>query len=363
MSIFRKDQMIHGNEYTCHVYAKGHGFAGKKILDQSMEAIRIMAEECDHLQGFIFYRSLGGGTGTGFTSLLTEKLTSTFDKIGIHEYSILPGSHPSSSAVAVYNTVLSIADTLQTPKCAFMFDNNILFKWCKERLNILDPSYSNMNDILARILSSITASLRFQSALNVTLDDFHRSLIPHPQLCFPLASFAPISPSSEPTECTAHELIKACFSDENQLLNCRLKNGEFLASSLMFSGNVRTVDANKVLTKLRSSNQIKFVDWCQSIFKAGFNPRPTHIYPKTELAITKRQLCMLTNTTELSKVFRGLRRKYEKLIKKKAFFHLYMDEGMEERDFFGAAEKLHTLEKNYEEIQHNNYCPKNAILE
>jgi tubulin alpha len=39
-----------------------------------IDRIRSMADNCNGLQGFIIFHAFGGGTGSGFTSLLMDKL-------------------------------------------------------------------------------------------------------------------------------------------------------------------------------------------------------------------------------------------------------------------------------------------------
>lgn len=63
---------------------------GKEMLDAALDSIRRTTDECENLQGFIIYRSYGGGTGSGFTTILSERLHNEFDKCTIMEYGIYP---------------------------------------------------------------------------------------------------------------------------------------------------------------------------------------------------------------------------------------------------------------------------------
>lgn len=47
---------------------------GKTYIDEVLNKVISMAEACNNFKGFIFYHSIGGGTGSGFTTLLISRL-------------------------------------------------------------------------------------------------------------------------------------------------------------------------------------------------------------------------------------------------------------------------------------------------
>lgn len=73
--LFHPEQLITGKEDAANNYARGHYTIGKEIVDLVLDRIRKLADQCSGLQGFLIFHSFGGGTGSGFTSLLMERLS------------------------------------------------------------------------------------------------------------------------------------------------------------------------------------------------------------------------------------------------------------------------------------------------
>lgn len=60
-----------------------------------------------------------------------------------------------------------------------MVDNEAIYDICKKNLNIVSPGFSNLNRLIAQVVSSVTASLRFDGSLNVDLNEFQTNLVPY----------------------------------------------------------------------------------------------------------------------------------------------------------------------------------------
>jgi tubulin alpha len=121
-----------------------------------------------------------------------ERLSFDYGKKTKLDFSIYPAPKIISAVVEPYNSILTTHSTLEHSDCTFMFDNEALFDICSSGLDIERPSFTNINRIVAQVVSSITASLRFDGTLKVDLTDFQTNLVPYPRIHFPLVAYAPI---------------------------------------------------------------------------------------------------------------------------------------------------------------------------
>ncbi len=105
---------------------------------------------------------------------------------------VSPSPQVSTAVVEPYNSVLSTHALLEHTDCTFCLDNEALYDVCRRNLDIERPSYTNLNRLIAQVVSSLTASLRFDGALNVDVTEFQTNLVPYPRIHFMLTSYAPV---------------------------------------------------------------------------------------------------------------------------------------------------------------------------
>ncbi|RXG70597.1 Tubulin alpha-8 chain, partial [Armadillidium vulgare] len=290
--LFSPSNLITGKEDAANNYARGHYTVGKEQKNVVVEAIRKQQEMCSGLQGFLIFHSFGGGTGSGFGSLLLEELS---------------------------------------------------------------VEYPKKSKLCFSILSSTTASLRFDGALNVDLTEFQTNLVPYPRIHFPLATYAPVvsADRAQHDNFDVSSITAKCFEPTHQMVKCDPSKGKYMACCLLYRGDVVPKDVNHAIGLIRQKKSIAFVDWCPTGFKVGINYQPPTVVPGGDLAKIDRAVCCLSNTTAISEAWQRLDHKFDLMYAKRAFVHWYVGEGMEEGEFTEAREDLAALEMDYNEVEQN----------
>ncbi|SAM00275.1 hypothetical protein [Absidia glauca] len=348
----RSEQLISGKEDAANNYARGHYTVGKEMVDTVLDRVRKLADNCTGLQGFLVFHSFGGGTGSGFGSLLMERLSVDYGKKSKLEFSVYPAPQVSTAVVEPYNSILTTHTTLEHADCSFMVDNEAIYDICRRNLDIERPTYSNLNRLIAQVVSSITASLRFDGSLNVDLNEFQTNLVPYPRIHFPLVTYAPIISAAKAhhEQMSVSEITYSCFEPNSQMVKCDPRNGKYMACCLLYRGDVVPKDTNAAIATIKTKSTIQFVDWCPTGFKVGINSQKPSAIPGGDVAEVNRAVCLLSNTTAIKEAWERLDHKFDLMYAKRAFVHWYVGEGMEEGEFSEAREDLAALEKDYEEV-------------
>lgn len=136
----------------------------------------------------------------------------------------------------------------------FLVDNEAIYDICKNKLGNERPTYTNLNRIIAQIISSITASLRFDGALNVDLTEFQTNLVPFPRIHYPLASYGPIMNAEKVTIITMATLknshIKNVLISNTYFCRLDMKSPQLMRSPL--TAFPKTAKWSNVMSKMEN---------------------------------------------------------------------------------------------------------------
>ncbi len=171
--------------------------------------------------------------------------------------------------VEPYSSVLFTDNTIEHCNVAFLVDNQAIYDICTNKLKVTYPTYTNLNRLIAQVISSITASLRFDGALNVDLIEFQTNLVPFPRIHFPLVNYGPLVTDEKAghERLTIGELTRDCFEPENQMVKCNPQAGKYMSICMLYRGDVVPKDINDAINAVKANKKVNFVDWCPCGFK------------------------------------------------------------------------------------------------
>ncbi|KAK1442164.1 alpha tubulin [Babesia gibsoni] len=350
--LYHPEQLMSGKEDAANNFARGRYTTGSEILNPAMDRLRRLSDACDSIQGFLFFSAVGGGTGSGTGSLLLENVGAEYERKTKMNFCLWPSPEVSTAVVEPYNSVLATHSLLEHTDVAVVLDNEAIYDICKRNLDIGRPTYTNLNRIVAQVISSLTTSLRFDGALNVDMNEFQTNLVPYPRIHFMLSSYAPIISAKKAKHefMSVGEITNAAFDPNAMMAKCDPRLGHYMACCLMYRGDVVPKGVNSAIASVKQRKNVRFVDWSPTGYKFGINYQPPCVVPGDDLAKIQRAVCMISNSTSISDVFKRMDAKFDVMYAKRAFTHWYFGEGLEEGEFEEAREDVAALEKDYEEV-------------
>ncbi|GLB44875.1 putative tubulin is the major constituent of microtubules [Lyophyllum shimeji] len=343
--LFRPDTYITGESGAGNNWAKGYYTEGAELIDSIMDVVRKQAEPCDALQGFQIVHSLGGGTGAGLGSLLLSKIREEFPDRMLATFSIIPSPKVSETVVEPYNAMLSMHQLVDNGDLTICIDNEALYDISVGTLKIPSPNFSDLNDLIARVMCGVSTSLRFPGQLNGDLRKLGMNLIPFPRLHFLMPSYAPFyNPRASAFQgLSIPELTRSLFDRKNLLVACDPAHGRYLTAAVIFRGKIASREAEVSVRDLQTKNSQQFVEWIPDNVSVSLVSVP----PVGQ----KQSATALSNSTAVQEVFKRTADTFASMFKRKAFLHWYTGEGMDDMEFSEAESNTQDLISEYQQYQ------------
>ncbi|OEU22924.1 putative beta tubulin [Fragilariopsis cylindrus CCMP1102] len=344
-TMFRPDNFVFGQSGAGNNWAKGHYTEGAELVDNVMEIIRREAEGCDMLQGFQLTHSMGGGTGSGMGTLLVSKIKEEYPDRIISTYSVIPSPKVSDTVVEPYNATLSIHQLVENADQSYALDNEALYEICLKTLKLKNPTYSDLNHLIANGIAGTTCSLRFPGQLNCDLRKLAVNMVPFPRLHFFLVGFAPLTARSSQSfrVLTVPELTQQAFDAKNMMCAADPRHGRYLTCAMMFRGSMSSEEVEDQMHQMVNRHSSNFVEWIPNNVKASI----CNIPPKG----LKMSSVFIGNSTAIQEAFKRVADQFAVMFRRKAFLHWYTGEGMDEMEFTEAESNLNDLVSEYQQYQ------------
>ncbi|KAF7259105.1 hypothetical protein EG68_03804 [Paragonimus skrjabini miyazakii] len=354
--LWKPNCLITGKEDAANNYGRGNCTIGKQKMEETMEIIRKLVEDSNNLAAFELVHSHSGGTGSGMTSLIIDQLCDEYGKKFKFSTSIFPSAMYSQSTVDPYNSVLHSHATIETLDCDILVDNQTLFERCTRNLNMQQPSFTEINRLLAQMLSSVFMSHRFvyHGSQHADTTELLTNLIPYPRIHFPSLFYAPLFSRCQMDHdaLSISELTRAVFSEDAQTIDFPCKRNAYISCAMLYRGLSSPKQIYDALQLVKGTPSIgaSFVEWCPTGFKIGLNTFPPVTFPNSPLAETPRSVCMLAGNLGMRHAWHRNNSKFDILFSRRSFVHWFIGEGVEESEFIEARDDMAYLEQDYAEL-------------
>merc|ERR1712238_238883 len=292
-----------------------------------MECVRKESEGCDVLQGFQITHSMGGGTGSGMGTLLVSKIKEEYPDRIISTYSVIPSPKVSDTVVEPYNATLSIHQLVKNADQCYALDNEALYDICFKTLKLANPTYSDLNHLIANAITGTTCSLRFPGQLNCDLRKLAVNMVPFPRLHF----------------LSVPELTQQAFDAKNMMCAADPRHGRYLTCAMMFRGIMSSKEVDDQMLSMVNKNSSYFVEWIPNNVKASICDIP----PQN----MKMSSVFIGNSTAIQEAWKRVADMFTVMFRRKAFLHWYTGEGMDEMEFTEAESNLNDLVSEYQQYQ------------
>ncbi|KAI6661566.1 Tubulin alpha chain [Oopsacas minuta] len=319
-------------------FAAGYYINNANMLKELDPKLRKMVESCDKTPTFLSTVSYSGGSAGVYCRVMSNILHDEFTKSTHINFGLFPSPILGRSSVDSYNFILSQAAEDWGKNSNFIrviFDNEALYASSARHKNTLDLGYEHVNLEVARVMSLLTSSNRFNT--NPTAD--LSKMIVKPLLNYITPSYTRML--GEESDTIEFDTTYPLLMEGGALLaSCPLD--KVLADSVYTRGIAPSYSfQEKLEATIKNSENTLFEN-------IHFDPRAI---PVRMTAFDTFELGRLTSNKGVIEMLKREMKRFDLAHAKRAFVFWFVGQGMEEGEF---SESREHMEKVYTE--YNDGC-------
>ncbi|CAD8111772.1 unnamed protein product [Paramecium sonneborni] len=317
LQYYDPNNFIYGKNGKCLTFASGY-YGQNDLFDEIVERVRKEHEQCDGVQAVQLIHSINGGTGSGMGAKLVYYTSDHFCDCSKINISIYPSKH-ENSVIYPYNSLLGLMHLNYNYNMGFYFDNDSL-QQMTENMFIYDQNYETYNQLLGFAMDGIYKSFRHNSYSNTNFYKIQTNITPFPRLHCYTISLAPLfSYINTPS---LLQVSKEIYSKRNQTFSMSLSSGVFLAQQIMIYGDTDVFSVQQEFKQAISSDDIQFVKWVADPI--------TYIICPNKQKQCELMAFSINHHTGIGIKLNQLKQQFKTLFQKRAYLHLFMQEGLDE---------------------------------
>jgi len=339
---FDPEKIVYAPECGANVYARGKYIASKFIHPQMLTQVRKTMENCNSLAFIKLVNAGGGGTGSGYTVRLADGIVNDLSYERIMSFCLQTPETLSTSPTEYYNNLLYLAEgcvdgSIEYEVC---FDNEALYKFVPQGCQ---ATYWHVNQLISFTASGLTQNLRYHGELHCDIENMKTNCVPFASLNQLLMTYSPLNTGKKKIDTKL--VTWESFRPSNQFLSLDFDKSLHIACALLYRGRTYAALVDETLNTLKHT--IKFVQWMPTGYKVGINWAPIVYQENCPWAEPKIAVTKVCNHGAICQMIERYKTNCEKSYDYKAFFHHYLQAGMEEGAFTEATEQATKIIDQY----------------
>jgi tubulin alpha len=169
---------VKGTEDAASNFARGFLKIGNEIHLRVVESLRSQLECCENPNAFFMFHSNGGGTGSGYGTLLLQHLSDFYSSKSTLEFVNQP-SDSHASTVEPLNACLALSRTMKLVDIQFTHDNSTLASLLADNTKLqLSPTFADLNELIGVLVSYLADGIRS----GMSIRHITQNLVPFPRI-------------------------------------------------------------------------------------------------------------------------------------------------------------------------------------